>query len=208
MDGAGEEAERILMDAINECSTSVYENYGEEEARTTDSFLNFFGDGIAEEQDDGFTLMHEQPVRSDNPIEIRPDNDDDGDFGGPSSTPLRAPSSPSPARARSTPTPPAPAKGKKKTSSLPPAGTPGPKKRKVVVKKIGPNKKLEYELSGDELDEHVRERLDEHFKPRPPEKRVRVDPATAENVYNCLRDVPERPVKLRSDYDRTLIKAH
>jgi hypothetical protein len=70
------------------------------------------------------------------------DNDDDGDFGGPSSSPPRAPSPSSPLRARSTPTPPAPAKGKKHTSSLPPAGT--PKKRKVVVKKIGPKKKLAY----------------------------------------------------------------
>ncbi|RLM70224.1 hypothetical protein C2845_PM17G05700 [Panicum miliaceum] len=137
MDDAGEEAGRILMDAINEGSRAVYEHYGEEDARTADSFLNMFGDGNAEEQDDDFTPMHVQPVHSDNPIE-----------------------------------------------------------------------KLEYELSGDELDEHVRERLDEHFKPKPKEKRVRVDPATAEKVYNCLRDILERPVKLPSDYDRMLIKAH
>jgi hypothetical protein len=49
------------------------------------------------------------------------DNDDDGDFGAPSSSPPRAPSPSSPPRARSTPTPPALAKGKK-TYLIPPTG--------------------------------------------------------------------------------------
>jgi hypothetical protein len=57
----------------------------------------------------------------DSPSPPSPGNDDDGDFGGPSSSPPRAPSPSSPPRARSTPTPPAPAKGKK-TYLIPPIG--------------------------------------------------------------------------------------
>ena len=69
-------------------------------------------------------------------------------------------------RAGSTPTPPAPeGKGKKKTASLP---LPGPtnKKRKRVEKKIGPKKKLAYELTQEELDEEVDREVKEHFKPK------------------------------------------
>ncbi|RLN40047.1 hypothetical protein C2845_PM01G43980 [Panicum miliaceum] len=73
MDGAGEDAERILMVAINHDSTAVYQHYGEEEARTIDSFLNMSGDSILEEDDDDdFVPMHEQPVRSDNPVGVKP----------------------------------------------------------------------------------------------------------------------------------------
>ena len=56
-------------------------------------------------------------------------------------------------RAGSTPTPPPPeGKGKKKTASLPLLG-PTNKKQKRVEKKIGPKKKLAYELTQEELDE-------------------------------------------------------
>jgi hypothetical protein len=134
------------------------------------------------------------------------DNDDDGDFGGLSSPPPRAPSPPSPPRAKSTLSAPAPAKGKKQTSSLPPAIT--PKKRRIVVKKIGPKKKLAYEMTDEELAEQTHHELIEHFKPKVLEKRVPVDPIETENFYNCLSDIAKRLVKLHSDYDRTLIKAH
>jgi hypothetical protein len=80
---------------------------------------------------------------------------DGGNFVGPSSLPPRPPS-PSPPRARSTPTPPAPGKGKRQTSSLPLAGTPSSKKAKNIEKKIGPKKKLAYELTNEELKEHSR----------------------------------------------------
>ncbi|RLM64453.1 transposon protein, putative, CACTA, En/Spm sub-class [Panicum miliaceum] len=140
-------------------------------------------------------------------ILLGPYNDDDNDFGGPSSPPPRAPSPSSLPRARSTPTPPASAKGKKQTSSLPPAGTPGPNKWKIIVKKIGPKKKLAYELT-EELTQHVRKDVTDHFKPKVPEKRVPVDPVEAEKFYNCLSNIAERRVKLPSDFDRTLIKAH
>jgi hypothetical protein len=59
---------------------------------------------------------------------------DDGDFVGPSSLPPRPPS-PSPPRARSTPTPPAPGKGKRQTSSLPLAGNPSPRRRRMSKRK-------------------------------------------------------------------------
>jgi len=80
-------------------------------------------------------------------------------------------------RAGSTPTPPPPeGKGKKKTASLP---LPGPtnKKQKTVEKKIGPKKKLDYELTQEELDEEVDREVKEHFKPKVQEKRVTVDRA-------------------------------
>jgi hypothetical protein len=72
MDGDGDspEAERFLLDQINYDSTAVYEHYGEEEARATDSFLNMSGDGI-EEDDDDFAPRHKQPVPSMIPIEVR-----------------------------------------------------------------------------------------------------------------------------------------
>ena len=77
------------------------------------------------------------------------------------------PSAPSPPEQRpgSTPTPPASeGKGKKKTASLP---LPGPtnKKQKRVEKKIGPKKKLAYELTQEELDEEMDREVKEHFKP-------------------------------------------
>jgi hypothetical protein len=72
MDGDGDspEAERFLLDQINYDSTAVYEHYGEEEARATDSFLNMSGDGI-EEDDDDFAPRHEQPVPREIPIGVR-----------------------------------------------------------------------------------------------------------------------------------------
>ena len=117
------------------------------------------------------------------------------------------PSAPSPPEQRpdSTPTPLAPEKGKKKTSSLPLAG-PTNKKQKRVEKKIGPKKKLSYELTQEELDEEVDRQVKDHFKPKVPEKRVPVDPQIAAKVYSCLNN-PPRPTKLPSDFDRTLIKA-
>jgi hypothetical protein len=69
--GDGQDAEQFLMDAINHYSTAVYEQYGEEEAQTADSFLNMSGDGFGEEDDDDFALRHEQPVPSENPIGAR-----------------------------------------------------------------------------------------------------------------------------------------
>jgi hypothetical protein len=90
-------------------------------------------------------------------------DNDDCDFGGPSSPPPRPPSPSSPPRARSTLTPPAPAKGKKQTSYLPSTGT--PKKRKTIKNKIGPKKKLAYEMTDEELAEHTRQELKDHFKP-------------------------------------------
>ena len=109
-------------------------------------------------------------------------------------------------RPDSTPTPPAPEKGKKKTSSLPLAG-PTNKKQKRVKKKIGPKKKLAYELTPEELTEEVDREVKEKLKPKVPEKRVPVDPEVAAKVYACLNNLLG-PKKLSSDYDRTLIKAH
>jgi hypothetical protein len=97
-------------------------------------------------------------------------------------------------RARSTLTPPAPTKGKKQISSLPPAGT--PKKRRVVINKIGPKKKLAYKMIDEDLVEQTRHEVTEHFEPKVPEKRVPVDPVEAENLYNCLSDIAKRPVNL------------
>ncbi|RLN17003.1 transposon protein, putative, CACTA, En/Spm sub-class [Panicum miliaceum] len=68
MDCAGEDAERYLNDAIDQDSTTVYQEYVEEEAHAADSFLNMSGDGIAEEDDNDFVPRHEQPVPSENHV--------------------------------------------------------------------------------------------------------------------------------------------
>ena len=96
-------------------------------------------------------------------------------------------------------------KERKKTASLP---LPGPtnKKQKRVEKKIGPKKKLAYELTQEELDEEVDREVKEHFKPKVPEKRVPVDRQIAVKVYSCLNN-PPGPTKLPSDFNCTLIKA-
>jgi hypothetical protein len=60
-----------LMDAIEHDSMAVYQEYGEEEARAADSFLNMSRDGITEEDDDDFALRHEQPVPNENPVGVR-----------------------------------------------------------------------------------------------------------------------------------------
>jgi hypothetical protein len=70
MDGAGQDAEQYLMDAIDQDSTTVYHEYGEKEARAADSFLNISGDGIAQEHDDDFAPRHEQHVPRENPIRV------------------------------------------------------------------------------------------------------------------------------------------
>ncbi|RLM75701.1 transposon protein, putative, CACTA, En/Spm sub-class [Panicum miliaceum] len=116
-----------------------------------------------------------------------------------------SPSSPPRQRARITLTPPAPEKGKKKTSSLPLVG-PIDKKWKRVGKIIGPQKKLAYEMTDEEMTAEVDHQVKEHFKPKVLEKRVPVDPEVAAKVCACLNN-PPAPKKLPSDYDRMLIKA-
>jgi hypothetical protein len=48
----------------------------------------------------------------------------------------------------------------------------------------------------------------DHFKPKVPEKRVPIDAMLAAKFYDNLSDAAKRQVKLPSDFDRTLIKAH
>jgi hypothetical protein len=69
-DGAREDAERYLLDAINQDSTAVYHQFGEEEARAGNSFPNMSRDGIQEDDDD-FAPRHEQPVPTENPVGVR-----------------------------------------------------------------------------------------------------------------------------------------
>ena len=137
------------------------------------------------------------------PVDPPPSAPSSLDYGNVNRDPTPSPEQ----RAGSTPTPLAPeGKGKKKTASLP---LPGPtkKKQKRVEKKIGPKKKLAYELTQEELDEEVDREVKEHFKPKVPEKRVPVDREIAVKVYSCLNN-PPGPKQLPSDFDRTLIKAH
>ena len=67
MDPFGDEeaAEQYMLDAINEDTrANTAQQIGEEDARTTNSFLNMSGDG--DEEDDDFALPHNQqhiPVR-------------------------------------------------------------------------------------------------------------------------------------------------
>ena len=136
------------------------------------------------------------------PVDLPPSAPSPLDYGNVDRNPTPSPEQ----RAGSTPTPPAPeGKGKKKTASLP---LPGPtnKKQKRVEKKIGPKKKLAYELTQEELDEEVDREVKEHFKPKVPEKRVLVDREIAVKVYSCLNN-PSGPKQLPSDFDCMLIKA-
>ena len=60
-----EAAARYMMDAINEdTNVNVAEQFGAEEARTSDSFLNMSGDGS--DGDDDFT-----PMPAQRPVPIR-----------------------------------------------------------------------------------------------------------------------------------------
>ena len=77
----------------------------------------------------------------------------------------------------------------------------------MVEKKIGPKKKLSYEMTQEEMREAVQKEVTDHFKPKVPEKRVPIDPQIAAKVYACLNNPPPLK-KLPSDYDRMLIKAH
>jgi hypothetical protein len=129
------------------------------------------------------------------------DNDDHDSSPEPPSAP-----SPPGQKARSTPTPPAQKKEKKKTSSLP-LPRPTNKKQKTVEKKIGPKKKLAYEMTQEETREAVQKEVIDQFKPKVPEKKVAVDPQIATKVYACLNNPPPQK-KVPLDYDRTLIKAH
>jgi hypothetical protein len=76
------------------------------------------------------------------------------------------------------------------------------------VKKIGPKKKLAHEMTNEELAEHTCQEVIDHFKPKVPEKRVPIDAMLAAKLYDSLSDAAKRQVKLPSDFDRTLIKAH
>jgi hypothetical protein len=70
------------------------------------------------------------------------------------------------------------------------------------MKKIGPKKKLAYELTDEELMEHKRQAVKGHFKPRSPENRVPIDAELASKFLTNLSDIAKRKVQLPSDYDR------
>jgi hypothetical protein len=74
------------------------------------------------------------------------------------------------------------------------AGT--PKKCKVVVKKIGPKKKLAYEMTNEELAEHTHQEVIDHFKPKVLEKWAPIDAILAAKLYDYLSDAAKRWVKL------------
>jgi hypothetical protein len=63
-------------------------------------------------------------------------------------------------------------------------------------------------MTKEELAEHTHQEVIDHFKPKVPEKRVPIDAMLAAKFYDNLSDAAKRQVKLPSDFDRTLIKAH
>jgi len=111
------------------------------------------GDALHELRKAYIKLIGNTTAPMDPPSPPSIDNDDGFDDRDPSPGP-EPPSTSSPLgqRARSTLTPPAPSKGKKKTSCLPLAPS---KKQKTVKKKIGPQKKLAYEMTGEKLKEQM-----------------------------------------------------
>ena len=138
----------------------------------------------------GIVLWHKANIKltmnNKAPVDPSPSAQSPLDYGNVDRDPTPSPEQ----RASSTPTPLAPeGKGKKKIASLP---LPGPtnKKRKRVEKKIGPKKKLAYELTQEELDKEVDREVKEHFKPKVQEKRVPVDREIAVKVYSCLNNPP------------------
>jgi hypothetical protein len=80
--------------------------------------------------------------------------------------------------------------------------------RKIVENKIGPKKKLAYEMTYKEAKEHSRQAVKDHFKPKELEKRFPIDALLASKLYNSLSDTAKRKVKPLSDFNHTLIKAH
>jgi hypothetical protein len=101
----------------------------------------------------------------DPPSPLDANNDENIFDGGPSSRPPQPPSPSSPPRAKSTPT------GR------------NPKKQKIVQKKIGPKKKLAYEMTYEEAKEHSCQAVKDHFIPKVPEKRVQIDALLAAKHY-------------------------
>jgi len=78
-------------------------------------------------------------------------------------------------------------------------------KRRKVEKKICPRKKLDYEITYEEMREQVARKVTEHFKPKVSEKRVPVDPeVAAAEVYACLNNPPgpKTTLKLRPYADK------
>jgi hypothetical protein len=63
-------------------------------------------------------------------------------------------------------------------------------------------------MTDEELAEHTRKVVTDHFKPKVPEKRVPIDAILDAKFYGCLSDAAKRQVKLTSDFNRMLIKAH
>jgi hypothetical protein len=73
-------------------------------------------------------------------------------------------------------------RAKEKTYFILPTGR-NPKKQKIVQKKIGPKKKLAYEMTYEEAKEHSCQAVKDHFIPKVPEKRVQIDALLAAKHY-------------------------
>ncbi|PUZ37680.1 hypothetical protein GQ55_9G139800 [Panicum hallii var. hallii] len=54
----------------------------------------------------------------------------------------------------------------------------------------------------------MRQEVIDHFKSKVLDKRVPIDALLAAKLYDSLSDAAKRQVKLPSDFDRMLIKAH
>jgi hypothetical protein len=56
--------------------------------------------------------------------------------------------------------------------------------------------------------EHKHQAVKDHFKPRSLEKRVPIEALLASKFHDSLSDAAKRKIKIPSDFDHTLIKAH
>jgi hypothetical protein len=73
--------------------------------------------------------------------------------------------------------PPPPPKAKKNTKAwVPPPPTPKAKNNQAKKKKKPPPPKLAYEMTQEELNEHLRKEVREQFAPRKPEPKQLVNP--------------------------------
>jgi hypothetical protein len=80
---------------------------------------------------------------------------------------------------------------RKKIYLIPPIGW-KPQEAEGCHEENRPKKKLAYEMTNEELAEHTRQEVIDHFIPKVPEKRVPIDAMLAAKFYDSLSNAAKR----------------
>jgi hypothetical protein len=101
--------------------------------------------------------------------------------------------------------PPAPKPKKNAKAWVPPPPPPKAKKNLAKKKEKPPPSKFAYEMTQEELNEHVRKEVREQFAPRKPEPKQPVDPAGQKFFVTMCQP---REKETLSDYDHSITKSY